>query len=69
MGNPSNHGYRYCLLAERDVSLQQTEGQCRGEHRCGDHACPLEARFIQARYPNAFALLTPFLSLGTGEPK
>ena len=61
MGVTVNPGYHYCAKAERNVSLGQTEWQCRERHNCGDGPCPLEAKLTPARFPNAFALLTPFL--------
>ena len=69
MGIPVNPGYHYCAKAERNVSLEQTEGQCRERHNCGDGVCPLEAELTPARFPNAFALLTPFLYDRTSKPK
>jgi hypothetical protein len=56
-----NPGYHYCEKGKRNVSLEQTEGQCRERHNCGDSPCPVEAEFTPARFPNAFSVLTPYL--------
>ena len=61
MGTTVNPGYHYCSKVEQNVPVEQTEGQCREQHNCGDGACPLEAKFTQARFPNAFAVLAPYL--------
>ncbi len=68
MGNPVNPGYHYCERVKRNVSLEQTEGQCRERQNCSNDACPLESKFIQARFPNAFALLTPYIRESDDKP-
>jgi hypothetical protein len=66
MGDSVNPGYRYCARVECNVSLEQTEGQCRSRHNCSDDACPLEPQFVQAKFPSACALLAPFIRGGDG---
>ena len=45
-----NPGYHYCPNARRNVSLEQTEGQCRERHNCADGACPLEAELGPSQF-------------------
>ena len=56
-----NPGYHYCPNAKRNVSLEQTEGQCRERHNCADGACPLESEFGQSHSSKAYDLLMPAL--------
>ena len=58
---PINPGYHYCKNAKRNVSLEQSEGQCR-EHNCADGPCPLESEFREGRFSKALALLMPGFS-------
>lgn len=59
MRDPINPGYHYCRNAKRNVSLEQTEGQCRERHSCADGHCPLEAEFKEGRFSRALALMLP----------
>ena len=59
MSIPVNPGYHYCEKAKRNVSLEQTEGQCRERHNCGDGPCPLESELGQGRFSRALAFLVP----------
>jgi len=61
MSIPINPGYHYCKNAKRNVSLEQTEGQCRERHNCGDGPCPLESKFEQSHFSRALAFLMPAL--------
>lgn len=61
MSIPINPGYHYCKNAKRNVSLEQTEGQCRERHNCGDGPCPLESEFKQSHFMRLFALMMPGL--------
>jgi hypothetical protein len=61
MSIPINPGYHYCKNAKRNVSLEQTEGQCRERHNCGDGPCPLESEFKQSHFSRIFALMMPGL--------
>jgi hypothetical protein len=54
-----NPGYHYCPSAKRNVSVEQTEGQCRERHNCADGACPLEAEFGQSHSSKAYDFLMP----------
>jgi len=56
---PINPGYQYCKNAKRNVSLEQSEGQCRARHTCADGPCPLESEFKEGRFSRALALLLP----------
>jgi hypothetical protein len=56
-----NPGYHYCKNARRNVSLEQSEGQCRERHNCADGPCPLE-KFKEGRFSKALALLMPGFS-------
>lgn len=56
-----NPGYHYCPNAKRNVSLEQTEGQCRERHSCADGACPLEAEFGHGASSKAYDFLIPVL--------
>jgi hypothetical protein len=38
--------HAYCPLQNHNVSLEQTEGQCREYFGCENAACPLESRFL-----------------------
>ncbi len=62
MSVPINPGYHYCKNAERSVSLEQSEGQCRARHNCGDGPCPLETEFKEGQFSKALALLMPGFS-------
>ena len=59
MSTPINLGYHYCKNAKRNVSLEQTEGQCRARHNCADGSCPLESEFRESGFSRALALLMP----------
>ena len=59
MNIPVNPGYHYCEKAKRNVSLEQTEGQCRERHNCGDGPCPLESELGQSRFSRVLAFLVP----------
>jgi hypothetical protein len=61
MSIPINPGYQFCKNAKRNVSLEQTEGQCRERHNCGDGPCPLESELGQSRFSKALAFLMPAL--------
>ncbi len=65
MSTSVNPGFHYCPNAERNVSLEQTEGQCRERHNCADGACPLEAEFAESNRSKAYDFLVPAL-LGGG---
>ena len=54
-----NPDYHYCKNAKRNVSLEQTEGQCRERHNCADGSCPLESEFRESGFSRALALLLP----------
>ena len=56
-----NPGYHYCEKARRNVSLEQTEGQCREHHNCGDGPCPLESELGQNRFSRAVVFMMPGL--------
>ena len=64
MSTTVNPGYHYCPSTERNVSLEQTEGQCRERHSCADGACPLEAEFAQSNKSKAYDFLMPALLCG-----
>jgi hypothetical protein len=55
MSIPINPGYHYCKNIKKNVSLEQTEGQCRERHNCGDGPCPLEFEFKQSHFLRLFA--------------
>lgn len=59
-----NPGYLYCERAKRNISLEQTEGQCRERHNCDGDVCPLESELGQNRFSRAFAHLIPNLRDG-----
>ena len=59
-----NPSYCHCATRGIAVSLEQTEGQCRERHNCGDDPCPLEQEFGQDRYNRALNLLVPNLRSG-----
>jgi hypothetical protein len=59
MSIPINPGFQYCKDAKRNVSLEQTEGQCRERHNCGKGPCPLESEFRQNQFSRILALLMP----------
>ncbi len=61
MSIPINPGYQFCKNAKRNVSLEQTEGQCRERHNCGDGPCLLESELGQSRFSRALAFLMPAL--------
>jgi hypothetical protein len=63
MSIPINPGYQNCKNAKRNVSLDQTEGQCRERHNCGDGPCPLASEFKQSHFLRIFALMMPGLRL------
>ena len=64
MSIPINPGYHYCKIAKRNVSLEQTEGQCRERYNSGDGSCPLESEFNQSHFMRLFALMMPGLRRG-----
>ena len=68
MGISINPGYRYCEIAKRNILLEQTEGQCRERHNCGDNPCPLESELGQDRFSRALAFLIPNLRDGGAKP-
>ena len=57
-----NPSYCRCSRHNINVSLEQTEGQCREEHNCDDGACPLEGQFGQDNYARALRFLMPSLT-------
>ncbi|HQX85126.1 MAG TPA: hypothetical protein PLK44_13380 [Aestuariivirga sp.] len=57
MRDPINLGYHYCKSTERNVSLEQSEEQCRERHNCADGPCPLESEFNEGRFSRAITLL------------
>jgi len=59
--------YSYCKTAGCQVSLEQTEGQCRDEHHCGDEKCPLEGKFHGRTFAHALNLLAPGIRLAWEE--
>lgn len=61
MSIPINPAYHYCEKAKRNVSLEQTEGQCRERHNCADGLCPLESEFEKGHFSRALAFLMPVL--------
>lgn len=63
MSIPINPGYKYCNNAKRNVSLEQTEGQCRERHNCGEGPCPLVSDLGQGRFSKTLAFLMPGLCL------
>ena len=52
-----NSGFMYCTKVNHAVSLDQSEGQCRGRHDCGPGACPLEHEFRDDRFARSLAAL------------
>jgi hypothetical protein len=52
-----NPAHAYCETRDQFVSLEQTEGQCRGRHNCSDGACPLEKELGQNRFGRALNML------------
>jgi hypothetical protein len=57
-----NTPYRRCSRLNINVSLAQTEGQCREAHRCEEGPCPLEGKFGREDYAWAIRLLMPSLT-------
>ncbi|MGQ0484389.1 MAG: hypothetical protein ACT4SY_03420 [Hyphomicrobiales bacterium] len=53
-----NPGFMYCPTVKYPVSLDQTEGKCRGKHDCGPGACPLEHEFRDDRFARSLAALS-----------
>lgn len=53
--------YRFCPRQKVNVNLDQSEGECRDFHGCGDEACPLAKEFLQPSFRTAFSLLIPSL--------
>ena len=49
--------HAYCDCKSCYVRLDQTEGECRDEHLCGDNACPLESALGKAKSGSAFDLM------------
>ncbi|MCB1378455.1 MAG: hypothetical protein KDK89_08845 [Alphaproteobacteria bacterium] len=64
MSYSSNPAYSLCPSKGKLVSIDQTEGQCRDSHNCGDGACPLEGDFGKDRFHNALAALSAGIGLG-----
>ena len=56
----------HCPKEGRSVTLNQTEGQCRDTHRCGDDPCPLECKFDQDRFAATLDMLAASLGQGPG---
>ncbi len=56
--------YRFCEKLGRAVLIEQTEGQCRDQHNCGDFTCPLETSFSQDSIDRSLSLLAPALLEG-----
>lgn len=52
-----NPAYAYCKNQDWYVSLEQTEGECRDRHNCGDAACPLEAELGKKQFSRALNML------------
>ena len=59
----------HCEKEGRSVRLNQTEGQCRDTHRCGDDPCPLECRFAEGRFGAALEMLAASLGQGLATPE
>ena len=57
-----NPAYCRCSRQNINVSLEQTEGECREQHNCEDVACPLESQFGQNNYRRALHFLMPGLA-------
>jgi hypothetical protein len=57
-----NPSYCRCSRHNINVSLEQTEGECRETHDCGDGDCPLEGQFGQNNYTRALRFLMPTLA-------
>ena len=53
----SNSSHAFCETHQCNVSTDQTEGQCRDAHRCGDEACPLEKELGRPRFARALEML------------
>ena len=51
--------HAHCPTQSRHVSLDQTEGQCRGRHNCSDAACPLEKQFDRPRFSRRQVSILP----------
>lgn len=62
MSIPVNTSYCRCTRHNINVSLEQTEGECREEHNCDDGDCPLQDRFGQNNYAWALRFLMPNLA-------
>jgi hypothetical protein len=57
--------YDYCEKKRRNVSLQQTEGQCRDLNGCADDSrCPLEDKFGCNRFGNTLNMLAAGIASG-----
>jgi hypothetical protein len=60
-----NPAHCYCKKADRYVSLEQTEGECRDANKCEDNApCPLEGEFGQDRFRRALETLGVMIGQG-----
>jgi len=49
--------HAHCATQNCYVSMNQTEGQCRDQHRCDDESCPLEKEFGRPRFGRALDLM------------
>jgi hypothetical protein len=61
-----NSSYIHCSKAGCGVSLEQTEGQCRQKHNCGEDRCPLEGQFGQPTFARALEHILPGFQAGWG---
>ena len=59
-----NPSYLQCPRVGHGVCLEQTEGQCRDQHHCGDEACPLEQELGKNQFRRALGMLSA--SIGQG---
>jgi len=60
--------HAFCPTKSRPVSVDQTEGQCRDQHRCGDEACPLEKEFGRPRFSRAIEMMAAGIGQVMGKP-
>ena len=49
--------HAFCETHSCYVPLNQTEGQCRDQHRCTDEACPLEQQLGRPRFGRALDMM------------
>lgn len=57
MSLSASNTHAFCARQDRHVSLDQTEGECREQHRCSDEACPLESKFGADRFARSLELM------------